>query len=290
MQDLSCTAWAFATAGHASAELFDAISAEVVSRRLKGFNSQHLSNLAWAFATARHASAELFDAISAKAVRLRLDDFAPQHLSTTAWAFANASHTSAELFNAISAELVRRRRLRGFNAQALSNLAWAFAVFNPLSADKLFGTTIFSERCIRLETEFSRSDLSQLHQWSNWREERGAQWPGLSESLRQASHNYFVSREVRPSLLQRDVVRELRSRGFRVKEEHICKSSGYSIDALVTLNSGEQIAVEVDGPCHFVGHSHEKTSRTLLKHRQLRYFGWQLRSVPYWEWDMGVGY
>ena len=51
------------------------------------------------------------------------------------------------------------------------------------------------------------------------------------------------------------------------------------------LNNGERIAVEVDGPTHFVGRSHQPTGSTLLKHRQLRYFGWRLESVPYWEWD-----
>jgi hypothetical protein len=42
--------------------------------------------------------------------------------------------------------------------------------------------------------------------------------------------------------------------------------------------------VEVDGPFHFIGRSHQPTGATRLKHRQLRYFGWRLESVPYWEW------
>ena len=85
--------------------------------------------------------------------------------------------------------------------------------------------------------------------------------------------------------MQSAVVQEIRSRGAYVKEEHRCEVSGYSIDALVTLNDGKQIAVEVDGPSHFVGRSHQPTGATLLKHRQLRHFGWRLESVLYWEWD-----
>ena len=53
------------------------------------------------------------------------------------------------------------------------------------------------------------------------------------------------------------------------------------------MNNGERIAVEVDGPSHFLGGSHQPTGSTLLKHRQLRHFGWRLESVPYWEWDAG---
>jgi hypothetical protein len=42
------------------------------------------------------------------------------------------------------------------------------------------------------------------------------------------------------------------------------------------------VAVEVDGPSHFVGHS--PTGATALKRRQLRAAGWPLLAVPYWEW------
>jgi hypothetical protein len=123
-----------------------------------------------------------------------------------------------------------------------------------------------------------------LHQWSLWRDERGAQWLGLPESLRQACLDAFITLGATPSRMQSDVVREIRSRGFQVEEEHRCETSGYSIDALVTLKNEEQVAVEVDGPSHFVGRSKQPTGPTLLKHRQLRRFGWRLETVPYWEW------
>ena len=70
-----------------------------------------------------------------------------------------------------------------------------------------------------------------------------------------------------------------------MKEEHRCEASGYSIDALVTLKNGKRVAVEVDGPSHFVGRSQQPTGATVLKHRQLRHFEWRLESVPYFEWD-----
>ena len=78
-----------------------AVLPEVVLRSLGDSNPQHLSNTAWAFATAGHTSHELFHAISAEAVRRRLGGFNTQDLSNTAWAFATAGHASHELFNAI---------------------------------------------------------------------------------------------------------------------------------------------------------------------------------------------
>ena len=217
-------------------------------------------------------------------MRRGLGGFNPQDLSTTAWAFATACHTAPEMFKTISAELLRRG-LGSFNAQNITNTAWAFAVLEPPSADALFSTTCFSTRCASLETSFSLEQLTQLHQWSLWRKERRAPWPGLHESLRQACRNACFEEDGQPSRTQSEVVREIRSRGFDVDEEQRCQISGYSLDALVVLNDGERIAVEVDGPSHFIGRSHTPTGATQLKHRQLRHFGWRLESVPYWEWD-----
>ena len=156
------------------------------------------------------------------------------------------------------------------------------------SSDELFGTLSFTSRCTHFEASFSLKDLTQLHQWSLWREERdrrSALWPGLLESLRQACRDAFIAEEVKRSKLQSEVARELRSRVSHVKEEHRCEASGYSIDVLVTRNDGKRIAVQVDGPSHFIGRSQQPTGATLIKHRHLRHFGWRLESVPYWEWN-----
>ena len=161
-------------------------------------------------------------------------------------------------------------------------------MFDFPSADELFGPLTFTSRCAHFEASFSHKALRQLHQWSLWREEvdgRSALWPGLPASLRQACRDAFISEEGKPSQLQSDVADEIRSRVAHVKEEYRCKASGYSIDALVALNDGQRVAVEVDGPSHFIGQSHQPTGATLLKHRQLRHFGWRLVSVPYWEWN-----
>ena len=80
------------------------------------------------------------------------------------------------------------------------------------------------------------------------------------------------------------MVKELRALGADVREEFRCEASGYSIDALVEFD-GKRVALEVDGPSHFVGRSQQPTGATLLKQRQLRHLDWQLASVPYWEWD-----
>ena len=68
-----------------------------------------------------------------------------------------------------------------------------------------------------------------------------------------------------------------------VEEEHIT-ADGHSLDyALVD----ERIAIEVDGPKHFVAHGarRRELGRTVLKRRQLGALGWRLVAVPFFEWE-----
>eukprot|EP00962_Isochrysis_galbana_P001836 scaffold473_cov104-Isochrysis_galbana.AAC.8 len=80
-QGLANTAWAFATAGHATPALLDAIAAEAAPR-VGEFTEQGLGNTAWAFATAGHAAPALLDAIAAEAAP-RVGEFKPQALANT---------------------------------------------------------------------------------------------------------------------------------------------------------------------------------------------------------------
>jgi hypothetical protein len=72
------------------------------------FNPQTLANMGWAFATAGHAAPELFDAIAAEAAP-RLGEFTPQNLTNTAWSFAvTNSQTSAVLVRLFGYDFGRR--------------------------------------------------------------------------------------------------------------------------------------------------------------------------------------
>jgi very-short-patch-repair endonuclease len=154
-QDLSNTAWAFATAGVRAPELFAVIAAHAQSRLAKlKFAAQGLSNTAWAFAKVDVRAPELFAAIAAHA-RPRLAEFNGQGLSNIAWAFATAGVPASELFTAIAAHA--RSRFADFNAQNLSNTAWAFATAGaPTPA--LF-TAIAAHARSRL-ADFDEQDLS----------------------------------------------------------------------------------------------------------------------------------
>ena len=66
-------------------------------------------------------------------------------------------------------------------------------------------------------------------------------------------------------------------------EEEVLTPTGYRIDAVVDVN-GTKMAIEVDGPSHFLGR--RPTGSTILKHRQVQKLdGMLIVSIPYWEWN-----
>ena len=96
------------------------------------------------------------------------------------------------------------------------------------------------------------------------------------------------------SRLQKDVSQALQRMELAVEEEYRCPKSGYTIDIRVRHSGGKNTAhgsseaegwaVEVDGPSHFLS-CKSPTGKTLIKRRLLELLGYNLVSVPYWEWE-----
>ena len=141
-------------------------------------------------------------------------------------------------------------------------------------------SSAFRQELLNRQNEFIVSELSQLYQWHLWQTKEKSN-DGLHESLQDRCKETFSSSHTTSSALQRDVVAELKSVGFNPVEEYLTES-GYSIDALVEINS-KKVGVEVDGPSHFIGR--QPNGPTALKRRQVESIDKiSLVSVPYWEW------
>ena len=317
-QNLSNTVWAYATTGEEQPQLFKKMADHIVGLdSLDKFNSQNLSNTIWAFATAGESHPHLFERLADHIIELpNLNGFKPQELSNTVWAFATAGESQPQLFNKLADGAIKRQHefspqgiatflcahasngqidelllsqivrsvkanLNKYNAQDLSNIAWAYSVAN-VDAPSVFNND-FINTCLKKEDEFKLEALVQLHQWQLWQDEIKS-GVSLPLSLKKKCSEAFISQEFSPSKFQDDVVSSLSSMGLQPQEEVLLKS-GYRIDAVVEVN-GKQIAVEVDGPSHFIGRSRELTGSTILKHRQVATRdGMTVVSVPYWEWD-----
>ena len=137
---------------------------------------------------------------------------------------------------------------------------------------------------------WSPSNLSQLHQWQLWLTLEQLEPIGSHALLpmpqRQLCHHAMVQHAVRPSRLQRAVGLVLASILSGLEEEVVDEQTGYSLDLALRAS---RVAVEVDGPTHFLLRDargeYAPTGPSLLKRRQLEAAGWVVINVPFYEWQ-----
>ena len=261
--------------------LFKEVADHIVGLdKLDKFKPQAIKDIVWAFATAGESHPQLFNKLADEAIK-RQHDFTPQGIANFLWAYATNGQVDEHLFSSLVPSA--KDNLDKYNEQELANVAWAYSVAN-VDTPSVFNKE-FINACLEkeVEDEFELEALLQLHQWQLWQDEIKSDI-SLPSSLKKRCYEEFISRVPDPSSLQDDVVSILSSMGLQPKEEVLLKS-GYRIDAVVEVN-GNQIAVEVDGPFHFIGRSGERNGSTILKHRQVASLdGIKVMSVPYWEWD-----
>ena len=109
--------------------------------------------------------------------------------------------------------------------------------------------------------------------------------PGSLAQLRATCRATWVkAMQAQPSLVQKQVLRAVQQLpgcsgavGERLTDDGL-----FSMDIGVELASGEKLAIEVDGPSHFLQHSSpaQLDGATRLRNRLLQARGWRVVSVP----------
>ena len=196
---------------------------------------------------------------------------------------------AADALYAAVAEAAVRGGLAGFKPQDLSNTVWAYATADYYHQALLADCSrVISDSLARDPSRWGVVRRSQLHQWQLWLSlERGAdaQQHLLSESQRQLCCDAMQDRPVTISRLQRSVTDSLATVKPRFEEEYLEPRTGYSLDLALPSS---RLAVEVDGPSHFLlpgGLGVRRPNGPTLLKRRLLAAGWRVISVPFYEWD-----
>lgn len=231
--------------------------------------------------------------------RQNVQNFTPQDISNLVWSCATLCLEPPQDLWPILCSRVGQMS-REFNLQEVSNLLWGFAVFSRIGEgvdvllalrDQLVSECVGEEEwtdthrrqihqfllCLELEsTESSLSDAVQC----SLQEIKGH----IAATCRQS----FSSIAAAPSQMQCNVAQTVSMLGVEIDEEAIDERSGYSID--IVIRSGEMpVAIEVDGPSHFLHAARCVTGATSLKRRHLKLLGYKMLCVPYWEWGCLTG-
>jgi predicted component of type VI protein secretion system len=276
-QALANTVWALATLGHGD-DAFVAALLKVAAPQLRNFNPQNLANTVWALATLGHAD-DAFVAALLKVAAPQLRDFNPQALANTVWALATLGHAD----DACVAALLKAAapQLRDFNPQELSNTAWALAVLDH--ADDIFMAALL-QQAAGMVIPFDSQALIQIFMCMLWLKDQRSDVAAPAQLAGACKRAWMEERDdALPSRVQLEVlavVRQLPDCSGAASEQ-ATDDGLFSIDIAVQLPDGSRLAVEVDGPYHFLSNSPGRLDgATLLRNRLLEARGWRVVSVP----------
>lgn len=266
---------AFATAEESHPKLFKKFANHIMKLdSLRQFKPQDLAAIASAYATAREPHPKLLKKFAGAVLR-RKDEFNSQSLATFLWAYSTTGQIDQHLLSALSQTIASS--LSKCTGQDLARIAWAYAVANASNPSPFIHD--FME-CLEEKDGFDTEGLCQLHQWNLWREEIKSDIK-LPTSLQEKCWDAFLSRIPESSALQNDVIAELSSMDFEVKEKTLTQR-GYWLDALIEVD-GKKIGVQVDELTNLVGR--KPTGNTILNRRQIANLeDTSVVSVPYWKW------
>ena len=275
-----------------------------VKARIDTFDEQGISNVMHGYAKLGLLPGKDVLSILEGRIKAVAEEFKPQAIANTLWAYATLGmEPGAGVVRVLEG---RMEAVGGtFIAQNIANTLWAYAVFGSSPSESILLPICQAAEAFIDQDAFTGIHLSQLHMfllvaklegWST----RGVSNLGSVDALRsklgsRGRDQIAQSPVGKTSRLQADVASCVCRLGLEYEEEAIDEESGYSIDVLVrysgqtgdgTCRKSMGVALEVDGPSHYLlPGERDANGSTLLKRRVLSQLGYQVVSVPHWEWD-----
>lgn len=291
-----------------SEDLFVALGGSACNL-LDQFSAQHLANVTWAYATVQYLDASLFDRIAVNACG-RLAEFQQKELASIAWAFASVglSCQGGASFNLVEAAISRFASpgmLQDCGAQEVANLTWASGITGCHNESFFRHAT---ERLVELDSAVLAPHFAQWHTAWLARSTKEDQVPSfVSEDwlnrCQEAAMRYFRAAPSSGAHLRSSLhmevcmeIQQLMQRSLNAKVDvEYALPEGLVVD--IAVLGPVKVAIEVDGPSHFVRllQPSEQTAylkdrliengSTKFKRRMLQHLGWKARSVPWFEWS-----
>jgi hypothetical protein len=297
-QSVATIAWSFARLGFNTPKLFGAIESHSDWLVEEG-TPQEVANTAWSFATLGFKAPKLFEAIERRSVWL-VEEGNPQSVATIAWSFARLGFNTPKLFGAI--ESLSDWLVEEGTPQGVANVAWSLAILClPLQHNSVQGRGHRYELLLMkfwsflLEvdsTSFGDEFHNQVSQVFVYARASGI-------SLRCTINTSILLSDTTTSNSQREVSRLLNEIGFEHQEE----VSPFVNDVYSTLPAGmlsidmanteQMIAIEFDGPHHFVTDvstgAMSENGPTNAKRWFLEQLGWKVINVRFTDWNNAGG-
>jgi len=293
-QEISNSLWAVATMLHQlSVEQLRGL-VEAFTSKLDAAHMQNIANALWACAKQQYTPMQLLTALEQRqhALRQQFTSTAPMHLSSIAHACGQLDYCSQLLPGALlqaAADRCRQEGVKAFDTQGFSNLCWSAAVLDQQQYARQ--VLELAAACSTVFSGCQAETLQQLYQVHLWlpgglsgvltpqqlqqcRKEWELQLAANAKASKLQKQVFAAVQQLPPGTLQQQPVMEQRT-----------ADGAFSIDIAVTTAAGSQVAIEVDGPWHFLRPGNTLNGPTRSRNRGLAARGWRVMSVPYFEWN-----
>ncbi|GBF93376.1 hypothetical protein Rsub_06414 [Raphidocelis subcapitata] len=272
------------------------LAAAVDERLVAAMNGQDVSNSLWALSQLGLRPAVLTQRLADAAMPLA-PAMTPQHLANTAAAAAKLVTSGARLFAALAG--AAERQAQRLNTQDLCNLAWALAVADQRQLAGAAAALAQRSATAGVWAQTGALDRCQLYQVHLWlldgqRAESGSGLAGplTAAQLQQCKEAWEAGlQEAAPQHRRNAFERSVFECARRLPgladccQEARTPDGAFSVDvAALHAASGLRLAIEADGPTHFLRPGREVGGDTLARNRALSARGCVVVSVPYWEW------
>jgi hypothetical protein len=222
-----------------------------------------------------------------------------QALANIAWACGQLGYRGKLLPGALLQQAVQRRQARKLIVVDVCHLCWSAAVLDlQQCVSQVLQLAAASSELWHTATTESLQQLYQVHLWL-LDSQLSAPGQGLSGVLSQQQVEQCragwlqvqaVGVRAKLSDLQLavfDAVRQLPSALWQqpAAAEQFTADGLFSIDVAATTALGVKVAIEVDGPSHFMQPGISLEGGTMFRNRALAVRGYVVISIPYWEWN-----
>ena len=300
-QAVSNTLWAVATMGQQVPPQQMQLILSAFVKRVPGATPQAVSNVMWSCAKTLSLPLQLLQCLQHPQLQQLLAAADPQALANMAWACGQLGYKALLLPRALLQQAVKLLQEGGtdsFKSQELCNLCWSAAVLDQQQCVQQ--VLQLAAAASQVLSTASDEELQQLHQVHLWLLDSQLPTPGqgLSGVLTQQQleqcrasweQSMFATAKQQSSRLQQSVyasVLQLPPDTWQQQPqpEQPTADKACLIDIAAVTASGVRVAIEVEGPHHYVQPDNTLTGATQSRNRALAARGYALVSIPHWDW------
>lgn len=209
-----------------------------------------------------------------------------QDFSNIAFGLADLGYFNEEIFGKIG----KHANVLVGGTLAICNTLWAFGISGLIAKHEKTVRMLWNEAMKRQVSEFQDGEWSQLEIARLFARSEGVHLKVVDDDGGGRSKRNMIERAAAnvdnnpPSSFERDIANDLKRFGFSGFKTEISPFDNREGGNLLKIDIAwkkEKVALELDGPSHFLSPSNERDGPTKAKNRLLKSLGWKVLNVSY---------